>query len=221
MDLFKSVILAIVATGGVLVIGGIYLIASGAIKLAGEKDGGTTIKIGDLLQVGTTVPGLGIFIVGLVFDMTGLYYANMARTDDIPGQIAKAIERDSQNHALKLAGIVKTKNDQDVRLTVCMGHQLVVESNNPFDEKVGPYLDFIVAKLESAGAVPQQYTIFTSSSLPASFKGFTRLVQPRKDGLVDMGTIQLNQVVDLSNIKPMASAALSTLPAGSAYGGMK
>ena len=67
MDLFTIAMLFTIAIGFVLVLGGLWLIASGAVKLTGDKQGNATLKVGELFQMGTTVPGLGIFVVGLAF----------------------------------------------------------------------------------------------------------------------------------------------------------
>jgi hypothetical protein len=222
MDLFSSVILAIVATGGVLVLGGIFLIASGALKLAGDKSGKTDLKIGDFFQMGTTVPGLGIFMLGLAFEFVGLYYANEARRDDVAGQISSAVKKERDDHALRLAGIVQMNSDQDVRLSVCMGQQIVVRSNNPFDSTIGPYLDFVVVRLETEGVRPQLFTIARTDHLPPSFKTFSHLVQPQ-NGLADMGQVSLDQVVDLTSAirgkqLPVLLEPTTPIPAGAAYG---
>lgn len=217
MDLFSGVIFAIVATGGVLVLGGIFLIASGALKLAGDKSGTTDVKIGDFFQMGTTVPGLGIFLLGLAFDTVGLYYANQARRDDVAGQISAAIQKERDDHVLRLTGIVLMKADQDVRLSVCMGQQIVVPSNNLFDSSIGPYLDFMVVRLETAGVPPKTFTIARSDRLPPSFKSFSHLVLPQ-DGLADMGEVELDQVVDLTSVLPVPPPPPQLIPAGSSYG---
>ncbi|RWA75608.1 hypothetical protein [Mesorhizobium sp.] len=223
MDLFSGVIFAIVATGGVLVLGGIFLIASGALKLAGDKNGLTDVKIGDFFQMGTTVPGLGIFLLGLAFDFVGLYYANQARRDDIAGQIDAAVQKERADHALRLTGVVQMSADQDVRLSVCMGQELVVRSNNPFANTIGPYLDFMVVRLETAGVPPQLFTIARSDFLPDRFKGFSH-VYMQQNGMVDMGQVRLDQVVNLTpavsrGLIPVTPPAPSQLiPTGSAYG---
>ena len=221
MDLFGSVILAIVATGGVLVLGGIFLVASGAVKLAGDKSGKTDLRIGDFFHMGTTVPGLGIFVLGLAFEFIGLYYANQARRDDINEMIGVAVRKERDTHALRLAGVVRMNTDQDVRLSVCMGQQLVVRSNNPFTSTIGPDLDFVVLRLETEGVPPQLFTITSSGDLPPSFKTFTRVVQSQH-GLADIGQVELDQVVNLAPLlrgrSPSTLEPVPPIPAGSAYG---
>lgn len=228
MDLFGSVILAIMATGSVLVIGGLFLIGSGALKLVGDKSSRTTLKVGAFLQLATTVPGLGIFLLGLAFHSVGLYYANEARRDDMAGQIASAVQKageehrkEREEHALRLAGIVQMDADQEVRLSVCMGQQLILRANNPFESSIGPYLDFVVVKLETEGAIPQLFTISGSDHVAPSFRTFSHLIQPQH-GLVDIGSVRLEQVVNLGPAVRDKLLQISSppprIPAGSAYG---
>jgi hypothetical protein len=222
MDLFGGVIAAMVATGCILVVGGLYLIASGALKLAGDKDGSTNFKFGDLLQVGTTVPGLGIFLIGMLFELAGLYYANQARvdSDQLNTRIAAALSEEQQHHALKLTGMIKTATGLPVSVQICMGNQIYVPSNMGFQQTLGPYLDFVTATLQTAGSPPVSY-IISGSTLPPSFKTYARVVQP-KDGIFDLGNIELNQAIDLTpaiTANKILPAKLDAVPAaGQAYG---
>jgi hypothetical protein len=220
MDLFGGVILAIVATGAILVVGGIVLIASGALKVVGDKNAKTTMKVGDFLQIGTTVPGLGIFLLGLAFESISLVYANQARHDSVVEQVRDAVQKERQDHVMQLSGIVSMPTEQDVRVSVCMGQQLVVRSNNPFNNRIGPYLDFVVVRLETEGAPPQLITVYGRDDVPESFRNFSRLVRPR-NGVVDIQT-RLEQVVDLTpairSIALPPAPPAADVPAGSAYG---
>lgn len=221
MDLFGFAISAIVVTGAALVLGGMYLIASGAIKLAGDRAGKTEMKFGDLFRMTTTVPGLGIFMLGLAFDCIGLYYANEARRDNVPRQIEAAVKKDREAHAVRLAGFVKMNVDQEVRLSVCMGQEVVVRSNNPFDNRIEPYLDFMIVRLETAGVAPQLFTITLSDNVPPSFKNFAHFVLSH-NGVADLGQVQLDQVVNLSPLIQTNQLSLPTAtspqPVGTAYG---
>ena len=227
MDLFGGVIAAMVATGCLLVIGGLYLIGSGALKLAGDKDGSTNFKFGDLLQVGTTVPGLGIFMIGMLFELAGVYYANQARIDgdQVKSQIAAALAADQNHHAMQLAGLVKMAgSSQPVNVQICLGDTMTVASNMGFQHMIGPYLDssdqIVVVTLQTAGAPPVSYMI-AGSDAAASLKSAGNFLQP-KDGRVDMGSIELQKAIDLdpaiaaNKIHP---AQLDAAPAaGHAYG---
>jgi hypothetical protein len=219
ITLFGIVIVTIVTTGAILVLGGLFLIGSGALKLVGDQAGKTDLKVGDILQVGTTVPGLGIFLLGLAFSCVSLYYANQARQDDVKEQVKTALEKIQNDHALRLTGLVQMKADQDVRLSICMGQKLIVRSNNPFVSQIGPYLDFIVVSMETEGAAPKLFTITDSHNLSPSFKSFSRIVQPR-NGLADIGQVVLDQVVNLTPAiasKALPVASVIPIPAGQAY----
>ena len=227
MDLFGGAIAAMMATGCILVIGGLYLIGSGALKLAGDKDGSTNFKFGDLLQVGTTVPGLGIFVIGMVFELAGVHYANQARvdSDQLQPLIAAALTADQNHHAMKLAGLFKTiGQNQPVLVQICLGDPISVPSNMGFRHTLGPYLDssdqFVTVTLQTAGAAPVSYMI-AGSDIPASWKSAGRYIQ-LKDGIFDLGNIELKQSIDLGpaiaadKIHP---AKLDVIPAaGHAYG---
>ena len=116
------------------------------------------------------------------------------------------------------------RTDQDVRLTVCMGQPRLIPTNNPFRDQIGPYLDFVVVRLETEGVRPQVFTISQIQNLPSSFTTLPRLVHTQ-GGVADMGLVKLDQIVDLGASiqgKPLAAAEpLPTIPAGSAYGADK
>jgi hypothetical protein len=229
MNNFDVVILSIVATGALMVIGGLCLIGTGALKLAGDKAGNSDFKIGTFLHIGTTVPGLGIFIVGLAFDCTGLYYANLkrhddieyqARRDDIKDQLDKGVQEERQSHELHLVGTIQMADDQDVRLSVCMGDQYIVGSNNWFDKTIGPYPNYLVITLETAGAPPQRYTVSMSDQSPSGTADLPpHLIRPQH-GRADMTGVRLNQLVRQEELQPQVSAQSEAAPrhaVGSAY----
>jgi hypothetical protein len=219
MSTFDTVILVMVVTGGILVIGGLYLIGSGALKLTGDKAGKTDLKIGDFFQIATTVPGLGIFLIGLLFEATSLSYADKARGDDLDTRVRAAVESDRTAHAMRLTGLVQTPTDQNINLSICLGQQIVARSNNPFDYTVGPYPDFLVMQIETAGVAPQRWTVAAADRVPPSLRNFSRLISPN-NGVVDLGQVQLKQIVNLEPVLaqlPSPSAEAPPVPAGAAY----
>lgn len=211
MDLFSATVLIVGATGAALVLGGLALVASGAVKLAGSRGrgGAVNLKFGDLFQLGTTVPGLGIFVLGLAFQAVAMYYANEARQQDLNSRIEEALRNDQAAHTLHLTGILHVPGQENVRMSVCLGQVLSVPSNSPFNQKIGPYLDFLNVKLEAPGVPPQLWTIAPASEVTASLQNFTRFVAPRA-GRVDMGQVTLTPVVDLT---PVLAPALAPAPA--------
>ena len=228
--LFSIVSFVLVATGAAMVLGGIYLIASGSLKLAGDKAGRTDVKFGGLFQIATTVPGLGFFVIGLVFQFGALYYVNQARVEDgklaegaVAKRIAEAVEADRAAHAMRLAGVFVTGRQQNVRLSVCLGQETTVQSNAPFDIAIGPYLDFFSVRMVTEGA-EQAWTVASADRLPPARRNYgARFVSPR-DGIADMGEVKLERTVNLDGLlgaDGRAAApplALPPRPAGGAYG---
>ena len=80
-SLFLQTLLTIVF-GGLLILGALYLLyvkrisLEQAVKNPSLKDADIQIEIAKIIKVGTNVPALGLFLVGLVLIATGLYYGN-------------------------------------------------------------------------------------------------------------------------------------------------
>jgi hypothetical protein len=221
MSLFDIVILAVVATGAALVIGGMILIGSGAIKLTATKNSTTTIKVlGDFLQLATTVPGIGLFLVGLAFEYISINYANQSRRDNIEQLVRTAVQTDRDAHAIHVSGFFKSQNYQDVLLTVCVGGSTVVATNTPFNSTIDLYSNYFAVKIESPGVAPEQWTVARSGQLPESYRKFSHTVFLDK-GSADFGMIPLIQKVQLAALNPTLPPPPGppTAPAGAAYGG--
>jgi hypothetical protein len=81
LSLFLMTLLTIVI-GGLLILGALYLLyvkrisLEQVVKNPSLKDADIKIEIASIIKVGTNVPALGLFLVGLVLIATGLYYAN-------------------------------------------------------------------------------------------------------------------------------------------------
>lgn len=90
-----------IVIGGVLILGALFLLWGKKISLEQVatnptlKDAAMKIEIQDLISLGTNVPALGLFLVGLALVTCALYYANQEserRTLDTKEQLAKVRE---------------------------------------------------------------------------------------------------------------------------------
>ncbi len=198
MTSFDFAVLLILITGAIIAIGGLWLIRTGAVKLVDDKAGHSTIKFGEFLSIGTTVPGLGIFIVGLCFDYMGLYYENahQERREAIEAEIASRLQQEVRSHEVHLSGTIKMADDQQIRLSVCMGQEISVASNDSFSTEITPYPDYLVIKLETEGARMQRYMIAMSERAAESHPTITHMIRPQK-GFADMGSIKIDQIVQM------------------------
>jgi hypothetical protein len=98
MSLFLMTLLAIVI-GGLLILGALYLLyvkkitLDQVVKNPSLKAAAMKVEISNILKVGTNVPALGLFLVGLVLIASGLYYANeeaKRKVEDVSTRLARA-----------------------------------------------------------------------------------------------------------------------------------
>lgn len=211
---FDVVVFTLSLTGLVMVVGGIILIARGAVALEAAKDGATALTLGDFLKLSTTVPGLGLFLIGLAFEVSAAIYANAARKDVIKDEIAKAVDADRAQHALHLHGYFEARDPgaQAITISVCVNGATTVFPNVPFDQSIDLYSESIILKAESPGVRTQIWAL--SKQVKGQYGNEIVLA----DGRADLGKVPLIQTVRLEELKPVASEAIEQKAAGGAYG---
>jgi hypothetical protein len=84
-----AIVELLTATCGIIVVaGGIYLLAKGAITLAATSPADAlTIEWQKKFRVNTQVPGIAFFVIGLCFVVAALYAASPPEPIDLEGQV--------------------------------------------------------------------------------------------------------------------------------------
>lgn len=220
-DIYPIVVLITEITGGILVVGGLWLVAKGIVKLVGQE-GNTQVTFAKLLTVSTTVPGLGIFLLGFVFEGAALYCSN--QIENIPQQIKNAESSEDaklvSENTLHLTGMISGTDNEDVILSVCVGSNYDVSSNAAFDTTIGPNSSSpLIVTLSAPGVEAEKWTV-VAPGMADSITKYDRVIIS-KDGVGDMGAIKLQQIVDLNSSishNKIPVALITQLPAaGTAY----
>ena len=91
MSVFEMVVLLAAICGLSMVLGGIILIARGALSLAAVPQADAiTIEFKKLLRINTQAPGIAFFLVGLLFVSTALYVSKPP--DVVPIEVSGEID---------------------------------------------------------------------------------------------------------------------------------
>jgi hypothetical protein len=157
-----------VLIGGVLILGALVLLylkrisLQEAVKNPAGANEGTRIEILDLIKVGSNVPALGLFLVGLALVAAGLYFGNeedkraneslRSELAQTKADLAAARERVAkmvfQSRKLNVAGVVE-KNDHKSAVDV-----QVQTGWPPFHPDANGRLNGLVVQRDGGGRLP-------------------------------------------------------------------
>lgn len=190
MDVFSYVLLVSAACGLIMVCGSFLLLYRGVIRLESKK-GTTSFKFGELVQIGTTVPALGLFAFGLAFILIALHFAREGNIEKIKSMIE---DEQRQRHKFVLMGMIEGAGEQDpVAVTVCVEPSAVTQAGRPYTQSISTDEAWFRINILAPGYVIAGRTVVPAMPTNGGSSYSSKSMVAIKDGKADLGIIRLER----------------------------
>ena len=138
MTTYDLAIIGGTASGIIMVLGGIVLLYKGAIRLeVASKDPALTVEMFEQkLKLTTHAPALGLFVIGLLFVISAIYFAQTTAVKEIP-----------------VIGVVENDVD-DLKVKVKSKDWPVTSHQGKVHEVIRPNLDVLWVVVTAPGYIP-------------------------------------------------------------------